>query len=40
MNKHTLYADDTNIIVTSSECNDLHKTENVNLVFMDPCIAV
>jgi hypothetical protein len=27
----TLYADDTNIIVTSTDCNDLHKTVNVYL---------
>jgi hypothetical protein len=27
----TLYADDTNIIVTSADCNDLHKTVNVIL---------
>ena len=26
-----LYADDTNIIVTSTDCNDLHKTVNVTL---------
>jgi len=29
---HTiLYADDTNIVVTSTEYNDLHKTVNVTL---------
>jgi hypothetical protein len=29
---HTkLYADDTNITVTSTDCNDLHKTVNVTL---------
>jgi hypothetical protein len=27
----TLYADDTNITVTSTDCNDLHKTVNVTL---------
>jgi hypothetical protein len=27
----TLYADDTNITVTSTDCNDLHKTVNVDL---------
>ena len=26
-----LYADDTNIIVTSTDCNDLHKTVNATL---------
>jgi hypothetical protein len=33
---HTiLYADDTNIIVTSTDCNDLHKTVNVTLQILD-----
>jgi len=27
----TLCADDTNIIVTSTDCNDLHKTVNATL---------
>jgi hypothetical protein len=27
----TLYADDTNITVTSTDCNDLHKIVNVSL---------
>jgi len=33
---HTiLCADDTNIIVTSTDCNDLHKTVNVTLQILD-----
>jgi len=35
INSHTtLYANDTNIIVTSTNYNDLHKTVNVTLQFI------
>jgi hypothetical protein len=38
---HTLlYADDTNITVTSTDCNDLHETVNVTLQLISECSQI